>query len=296
VNLDRIELERLEKVAIGAVLMDNTNYDDFSLTPADFAFPRNRAAYQVIKGLIESGEEANTMSLYSKVKDSDLAGEYLREPGNPAYAAREIRRESKRRRLQMLSAMINESVSEAEPGETVDMIHRELDAIDDSGRTDFSSLRELVIPTINQIETWRNDRDARPGVLTGYSGLDTKLGGFEAGEYIVLAARTSIGKTEFVVNMVTNQIAKGIPIGLFSAEMSASRIVTRMLCSQGRMKYGLVRYGFLRDSDFSKLSESAEKLYNQQAFIDDTPEIAFSELRSKARRMVRMGARMIYVD
>ena len=150
-----------------------------------------------------------------------------------------------------------------------------------------------VIELVEQL--WKN-RGSILGVKTGFPSLNSFTGGFQRGEYIVIAARPGIGKTEFIISMIIAQMRLGIRAGIFSAEMAATRMLLRMLCTAGGMSFTRVREGGLQRIDFARMKESGDELARSRIFLDDTAAIAFSELRSKARRMVKLGAQVLYVD
>ena len=298
VKTEQADLERFERVVIGSVLTDNRKFDEFGLLPTHFFTARRQAMWQTISDLIAKGTEVNAITLFQKTNDGMTLTEIESLPdewGDPAYAAQKIRDEWMRRRLLLLGKMLIESNSEKDVSEMTDMAFRELYALDGGQGMEIKTVKDMVLPTVNSIEAMYKAGDI-PGVPTGYVSLDKKIGGFQKGEFTVLAARTGIGKTEFIVNIIVNQLRQKIVCGVFSAEMAATRIIQRLIFTEAGMCQSLFVHGKATPSDFSMLTDSATELYGREAFLDDTPAIAFSELRSKARRMVNRGAKILYVD
>jgi len=125
------------------------------------------------------------------------------------------------------------------------------------------------------------------GIPSGFRDLDRKYtNGFNGGEMIVIAARPSVGKTSFAMNIAEHvAVGRGLPVGVFSLEMSAESLGLRLLCSRARVNLSDVREGFLADPDFRRLAVAASALAKAPLYIDDTGGITILELRAKARRM-----------
>ncbi len=165
--------------------------------------------------------------------------------------------------------------------------------------TQVKSIRELIKPAVSYLEELsKNDRSA-VGVQTGYPDLDRLITGFRPGDMIVLAARPSIGKTTFAMNVARNVALEARqPVGVFSLEMGSTQVVVRLLCSEARIDVKDLRDGRLSNAQWrQELMPAADRLYNSPIFIDDTPQITSLELRQKARRMHQEhGVRMLVID
>ncbi len=151
-------------------------------------------------------------------------------------------------------------------------------------------MRHHVLHVIESIEDmYDNDQGGMTGLSTGFKDLDEKTNGLHGGEMIVVAARPSMGKTSFVMNLVENvAIDSEHPkaAAVFSLEMSAEQLVQRLLCSRAEVEMQKLRGGFLsQQRDFPRLREAAEVLINAPIYIDDTPGLTIMELRAKARRL-----------
>jgi replicative DNA helicase len=136
------------------------------------------------------------------------------------------------------------------------------------------------------------------GVGTGLADLDKMSSGFHPGEMIVIAARPSMGKSSLAMNIAEHvAVDQGLPVGVFSLEMTAESIVLRMLCSRSRVNLRSVRDGFLAERDFPKLTGAAGKLARAPLVIDDSSGLSILQLRAKARRMSQQhGIKLFVVD
>ncbi len=139
---------------------------------------------------------------------------------------------------------------------------------------------------IESIEALYANRGSITGISTGFKMLDEMTSGLHPAEMIVIAARPSMGKTAFAMNIAEHVAIEGRkPVAIFSLEMSAQQLVQRLLCSRARVNSKKVRDGFLAERDFSTLTSAASKLAEAQMFIDDTAGLNILELRAKARRL-----------
>ncbi len=150
---------------------------------------------------------------------------------------------------------------------------------------------------MERIETLQRSGKAVTGVPSGFTDLDAMTSGFQASELIVVAARPSLGKTAFCLNIAANAADVGHGIAIFSLEMSRESLVQRMLTATARVDSHRVRQGKLRDSDFTQLARAAGILQTYQVWIDDTPSITLLEMRSKARRLkIDNDLKLVIVD
>jgi replicative DNA helicase len=146
----------------------------------------------------------------------------------------------------------------------------------------------LLSGALERIEELYNTGGDITGLTTGFIDLDRMTSGLQSSDLVIVAGRPSMGKTSFAMNLVENAaLASDRPIMIFSMEMPAEQLVIRMLSSLGRIDQSRVRTGKLEQDDWPKLSSATEKLKDTQIFIDDTPALTPTELRSRVRRLVR---------
>jgi len=162
------------------------------------------------------------------------------------------------------------------------------------------AMKHHVLGVIQSIQDAYNGEGQGNGVATGFKDFDAMTNGLHGGEMIVIAARPSMGKTSFVMNIVENisiQSKNPLPVAVFSLEMSCESLVQRLLCSRAKVQMAKLRGGFLAKSDFPKLMQVAGTLAEAPIWIDDTPGLTINELQAKARRLkAEHGIRLIAID
>ena len=159
-------------------------------------------------------------------------------------------------------------------------------------------IKEQVLQAIDAIEGMHKNKGALTGVSTGFSFLDQLTDGMHASEMIVIAARPSMGKTAFAMN-IAEHVAIDLqkPVGIFRLEMSSQQLVQRVLCSRARVDLKKVRDGFMGSKDMKNLSRAADALSKSKIYIDDTAGLSILELRAKARRLKdRHDLSLIIID
>ncbi|MDQ6626436.1 MAG: replicative DNA helicase, partial [Verrucomicrobiota bacterium] len=169
----------------------------------------------------------------------------------------------------------------------LDEVEKKIFAVgEDRFKAQMPTMREQVMEAIESIEKLYANRGSITGISTGFTMLDEMTSGLHPAEMIVIAARPSMGKTAFAMNIAEHVAIEGKkPVAIFSLEMSAQQLVQRLLCSRARVNSKKVRDGFLAERDFSTLTSAASKLAEAQMFIDDTAGLNILELRAKARRL-----------
>ena len=162
----------------------------------------------------------------------------------------------------------------------------------------FTRIKELLWPTMERIEALQRGGKTVTGVASGFNDLDEMTSGFQPADLIIVAARPSMGKTAFTLNIAQHAaIEHSVPVAFFSLEMSKESLVQRMLTSEARIDAQRLRKGMLRDDDFPRLARAAGILSSAPVWIDDTPGITLLEMRSKARRLkTDAGVGLVVVD
>jgi replicative DNA helicase len=163
---------------------------------------------------------------------------------------------------------------------------------------DFRSLEDVLTDYMEQIEALSEGEATRYGIPTGYIDLDKLLGGFQRTDLIILAARTSVGKSSFALNFAVNAAVKhNATVAIFSLEMSAEQLASRLLSMESGVDSPRIRSGHMNEQEDRKLDAAMNHLAKAPIWIDDTPSIPIMELRSKARRLsAEHGLDMIVVD
>ncbi len=165
------------------------------------------------------------------------------------------------------------------------------------GDEGFTRIKEMLWPTMERIETLQKSGKAITGVPSGFAELDDMTTGFQPSDLVIVAARPSMGKTAFCLNIATHAAVEGNGVAVFSLEMSKESLVQRMLTAEARVNSQAVRRGELKDFDFTRLARAAGILQSCPIWIDDTPALTLLEMRSKARRLkVESDVKMVIVD
>ncbi len=165
-------------------------------------------------------------------------------------------------------------------------------------RTSYSPLKDIVKKSIENIERFQEYREMVTGVASHYTDLDKLTAGFQPSDLIIIAARPSMGKTALALCIARNvAMVGGIPVGVFSLEMSKEQLAMRLLCAEARVDSHKIRTGFLSQQECVKMLHAAGKFMDTPMYIDDTPAISVLELRAKARRMkADRGLGLVVVD
>jgi replicative DNA helicase len=183
-------------------------------------------------------------------------------------------------------------VAEAFEGKTTaaelldDAEHRIFQVSQQRGMQGFTRIKELMWPTMERIEALQRGGKTITGVASGFTDLDEMTSGFQPADLVIVAARPSMGKTAFVLNVAQYAaIETKTPVAIFSLEMSKESLVQRMLTAEARVDAQKLRKGMLRDDDFPRMARAAGILSSAPIWIDDAAGITLLEIRSKARRL-----------
>lgn len=162
----------------------------------------------------------------------------------------------------------------------------------------FTPIKDILVSSFERLEFLYNQKGGLTGVPSGYPDLDQMTSGFQKSDLIIVAARPSVGKTAFALNVAQNAaVRSNQPVAIFSLEMSKEQLVQRILCSEANIDAGRMRTGFLEESDWPKLTMAIAALSDAPIYIDDTPGITVAEIRSKCRRLqAEKGLGMIMID
>lgn len=163
---------------------------------------------------------------------------------------------------------------------------------------DFAPIKNIIFEALDKIEHLYESKGGITGLATGFKDLDNLTSGLQASDLILIAARPSMGKTAFVLNIAQHvAIREKQPVAFFSLEMSKEQLVQRMLCAEAPIDSQRVRIGQLEDKDWPKLIKAADRLSSSPVYIDDTPGISVLEMRAKARRLkIEHGLKLIIID
>lgn len=274
----------------------------------------NRRLFRTMVRLWERGEIIDPVTLTEELKnagDLDAIGgtaflaqllDAVPTAANIEYHARIVREKAVLRRLiETATGIIQQTYeSQGDVEELLDRAEQEIFQIAQTqDRKGFVWIKEILWPTFEKIEQLQNNTSSVTGVPTGFPDLDEMTAGFQPGDLIIVAARPSMGKTAFTLNIAQHAaIAAQKPVAVFSLEMSKESLVQRILCAEGRVDASRLRRGRLLDDEYARLATAAGYLNTAPIYIDDTPAISVLETRAKARRLKadRPDLAMVIVD
>ncbi|GAA0701937.1 replicative DNA helicase [Marinobacterium maritimum] len=307
-----------EQSVLGGLMLDNNTWDTVSevLLEDQFYRPTHRMIFRTMQKLIDDGRPIDVVTLseeLDRTAELEEAGglEYLVSLARNTPSTSNIRAYSEivrdRSLLRQMISVANEIADSAfhPGGRASDEILNEAEqkifqiAEDRPNQGGPESVNPLLKKAVDRIDELFNNSDSLTGVTTGFDDLDDRTGGLQKSDLVIVAARPSMGKTTFAMNLVENALmATERPVLVFSLEMPADQLVTRMLSSLGRINQTKVRNGQLEEDDWPKLTTAVNMLKNKPLFIDDQPGISPNEMRTRARRIVREHGdlAMIMVD
>jgi replicative DNA helicase len=304
-----------EQAVLGAMLLDADAALRAAETLDDWMFYRDahRRLFRIMISIARRQEAIDPITLKTEIErkgELEQVGgvdylSYLLDvvptAANFDYHARIVRDKALLRRLIEVGTQI---VQEAYDGkrlaaEVLDAAERKIFEVAEHRTTEgFVRLKTLLWPTMERIESQHGAGQSLTGVPSGFKDLDERTAGFQASELIIVAARPSMGKTAFCLNIAQHAaIEKGTGVAIFSLEMSKEALVQRLLTSEARVDAHRLRTGSLRDTDYKLMASAAGILTSAPIWIDDSAALTPLELRSKARRLTaEQGIGMVIVD
>lgn len=292
--------EAFEKQAIEAVLKDNTVFYTMGLEERDFDDPRHKAVFKTIVAMLARSLEVNERTLLDF--NGQLVGSQLTtyDPvtsANAEYYANALKSRTRKRELVALAKdLVKQAERNRDSREVIDWATTELLRVAEHRDVQFHTASDYLLPVFEELETAHKSGGDLGGIRTGYYDFDDMGGGFNPGELIIIAARTSIGKTTLALNMAEHMARDQHSIAFFSCEMTAKEIVQRMLSGMGNVPHQRVRSATFTPSDFAGLTDAAGVISEMQFWIDDTPSIKWADLRNKARVLRTRGIECVFVD
>jgi len=299
-----------ERSILGGILIDNSLYDQAAehLTPDDFSLDAHRRIYSRMRDLLESGRPVDMITLVEELdrrKEVEAIGgvAYLSSlidgvPERPSveHYVRIVRNKALLRGLiNVAQNAIAEAIEHADEAEEV--LGRAEQAIfqlsENRISQGFMDIPAIVKTSFGSLEELIDRGQEITGLETHYKKLDQLTGGLQPSDLIIIAARPSMGKTAFAMNIAENAAVKdGKVIGIFSLEMSREALLKRMLASHAEVDSKELSQGFLSKDDKRKLMSAVDRLMQAKIYIDDSPGISISEMRAKARRLKQQEKRL----
>jgi len=306
-----------EMSILGGILLENEAINRVLdiLVPDDFYRESHRKIMRAMIELNDHREPCDLVTLTTILKKrgelEEVGGgaylatlvDFVPTAANIAYYARIVKEKAIARNLiRAATDIVTEGYDEqAEIEELLDKAQKTIFEISENRvKTPYFQLNAILKDTIKHIGDLYERKEHTTGVPTGFLDLDEKTAGFQRSDLIIIAGRPSMGKTAFALNIAqyaSLYAEPRCPVAIFSLEMSKEQLVTRLLCSEARVDASRLRTGHLLDGEWEKVMRGAEKLFEAEIFIDDTPAISVLEMRAKARRLkAEHNIGMIVVD
>lgn len=291
-----------EQSVVGSMIMDKDAITTASeiISSEDFYQHQYGLLFDAMVELFNEGKPVDLITLQEKMKEKELPPElssieFIRDlmtavptSANVKYYANIVREKATLRRLIKVTENItNECYLNREKLEVIleETEKQVFDVVQNKSSGDFVSIKDIVIKSLESIESAAKNKGSVTGIATGFYDLDYKTAGLQPSDLILIAARPSMGKTAFVLNIAEYVAVKSnVTTAIFSLEMSKDQLVKRIISMNSKVDSQAIRSGELQDDDWVKLVESARSIGNSNLIIDDTPGISIGELRSKCRK------------
>jgi replicative DNA helicase len=307
-----------EQAVLGALLLDAQAWDAVAdvVTSEDFYRRDHQVIFAGIAGVVETRGPCDAVTVAEFLERKGQ----LEEAGGLAYIATLARDTPSSANVRVYADIVREravlralvsaggeiagSALEASgrtASELVDEAERAVFAIAEKGargRAGFQSVKDVLPGTIDRLDMLHQNPGKLTGVSTGFTELDRMTAGLQPGDLIIIAGRPSMGKTTLAINIAENAaVGKGVPVAIFSMEMSAEQLSMRMISSLGRVHQGSLRTGNFNDEDWTRINAAVAQMSEAPIFIDETPALTPTEVRARARRLKReKGLGLIVID
>lgn len=315
--LDRVppHNQEAEQSVLGAIFLESQALITASeiLQPEDFYRQAHQKIFHTMVRLSEVGSPIDvvtvTEELSAKKELEDVGGiSYLTELANAVPTAANVTHYAKiveekallRRLIRVATTIVEDGYTREDEVEALlaEAERKMMEVANRKGSGDFQHIKDVLVKTYDNIELLHSNKGEVTGIPTGFKDLDKMTAGFQRNDLIIVAARPSVGKTAFALNIAQNVATKTEEnVAIFSLEMGAEQLVMRLLCAEGNIDAQVLRTGSLEAEDWRKLTMAMGSLSNAGIFIDDTPGIRINEIRAKCRRLKQEhGLGMILID
>lgn len=305
----------LEEMVLGALMLEKDAYTVVCdlLVPESFYDPRNQLIFEAISQLGAGQRPIDMLTVVEQLRNNgtlDRVGgavaiteltARVTSAAHIEFHARIIAQKYLARRLIAFASKVeNQAFDEANDiDDLLQAAEGELFEISQTQlKREVVQVDSVINQAMQQIEAAANRESGLSGLASGYNDLDQITSGWQNSDLIIIAARPAMGKTAFVLSMAKNMAVDfNIPVGLFSLEMSNIQLVNRMISNVCEIKGETIRSGRLSDREWDQLNQRVKYLFGAPLYIDETPGLSITELRTKARRLVREhGVKIIIID
>lgn len=304
-----------EQSVIGSMIMSRDAIVEASeiITGADFYQQQYGIVFEAMIELHDEGKAVDLITLQERLKEKDLppeisSMEFVRDllsavptSANVKYYAEIVAEKSMLRKLIKTTEEITNAcyLGKEKTQDILEVTEKKIfDLVQNRGSEEFVPIRQVVLNAIEKIEKASRSQGSVTGIPTGFIDLDYKMSGFQPSDLILVAARPSMGKTAFVLNIAQYMaFHNDVTAAIFSLEMSKEQLVNRLLALESKVDSQNIRTGNLEDEEWAKLIEGANIIGKSNLIIDDKPGISISELRSKCRKYkMEHNLGVIFID
>lgn len=315
--IDRVPPQNIEaeQAVLGAMLISKEAIAESAqiLNPQDFYREAHRIVFEAMLDLSNRNQAVDNLTVIEQLNKTNqlekvggiafvtALANTVPTAANVVFYAKIVKEKALMRHLintaTAIAAMGYEGADDADS--IMDKAEKMILEIASNRKTgDFTPINQIVIDTFSKIENLYESKGGLTGLSTGFKDLDKLTAGLQPSDLILVAARPSMGKTAFTLNIASHVALKeNKPAAFFSLEMSKEQLMQRMLCAEGLVESQRLRVGDLDEQDWQKLIAAADKFSKAPLYIDDTPGISIMELRSKARRLQQeKGLSLVLID
>ncbi len=304
-----------EQAVLASILLNNDLMNDVVevLRPDDFYQGAHRTLFSTMVDLYERGRAIDQLTLTEALSSRGVANEvgglsYLSElihnvptTANVADYARLVKEKAILRRMIAVAQQITNAAFQG-VGEVDDFLDKTEQAVfsiaEEKIKPSYYSMAEMGKEAMREIEKLYEKKELITGVPSGFRDLDRLTAGFQKSDMVVVAARPGMGKTAFSLNVALHAaLRNGLPVAIFSLEMSRQQLALRMICSEARVNFQRLRTGYLTQEEINRIVGAVGRLSEAQIYCDDSGALTALELRAKARRLKKdKGIGMVIVD
>ena len=290
-----------EIAILGAILIESNAIDKVTdlLTPDSFYVSAHQKIFTSILNLQKKHQPIDLVTVTEELKQAghldEIGGPYelvkltnaIVSSANIVNHARLVHEKYTLRKLISISSEITAKALDPESDcfELIDLAEKQIMTLSNNNTADTLHISSVLINTLNKIDKWKAVGTSITGIKSGFSDLDNATRGWQPGDLIIVAARPSVGKTAFALNLVRNAALSGAGVGVWSLEMKAPYLALRMLAAQSDIILNKLQTGSLTDVEYKKLAESANSLSRYNIFFDDANAVNLRSLKAKARRL-----------
>jgi replicative DNA helicase len=290
-----------EIAILGAILIESNAIDKVTdlLTPDSFYVSAHQKIFTSILNLQKKHQPIDLVTVTEELKQAghldEIGGPYelvkltnaIVSSANIVNHARLVHEKYTLRKLISISSEITAKALDPETDcfELIDLAEKQIMTLSNANAADTIHISSVLVNTLQKIDKWKAVGTSITGIKSGFSDLDNATRGWQPGDLIIVAARPSVGKTAFALNLVRNAALNGAGVGVWSLEMKAPYLALRMLAAQSDIILGKLQTGSLTEAEYKKLAESANSLSRYNIFFDDANAVNLRSLKAKARRL-----------